>query len=405
MTVLRLRRLGAAFLVALPIAMWLANRSAPLMFGLATLSFVAAALVFEGPQPSLRRLLALLGSPVGLALSAFLLWALLSIGWSNRISGGLAMWGELALPLACGVLLVASGQCLPGRAFMRGLALAMTAAALLMLLELHVGLSERVMLGLGKAVHRTDIFNRPVLTGLLLVPAVLPLLWTAGRAGWRDRALCLLAAIALMAVTLASESGAAKLGLMVLIATCVFARLAPRLALTMVAIGFTLTMATAPLIGEIAERVMPAGLHQRLADSHSRARVDIWLTFGEVIRQHPLVGSGFGATAALDSHPVARFVSEPRKAMLAVGHPHNAPIQTWAETGFIGAALLWFAGLATLARLRGLSASQLAPCLGLFAAAFSIASVGHGAWQGWWIASLALAAALLWLGLSPKGRR
>ena len=88
--------------------------------------------------------------------------------------------------------------------------------------------------------------------------------------------------------------------------------------------------------------------------------------------------------------------------MLAVGHPHSAPVQAWVETGLVGAALLALAALACLARLRRLPAADLAPRLALFSAAFAIAAVGHGAWQGWWVA--ALAAAILWFG-APSHRQ
>lgn len=401
MHVARIAMAGGALLVAMPVAMWIANRSAPLMLGLATLALMAAAMLREGAPALLRRGVGLVASPIGGALTLFLLWALASVFWSYRLERGLAMWGELALPLLCGLLLVASRQLSLKPGFYRAFAIALALAALLMIVELTVGLSQRVALGLGKAVHRTDVFNRPVLTSLLLAAAVLPTLWRQG--GGLNRGLCLVTLALLATVTMMSESGAAKLGLLIMIAVWALAALLPRLALLAVALGFAATMLTAPVIGELADKAMPAKLHQQLASSHSRARVDIWLTFGEAIRIHPLVGSGFGATAALEKHPVAQQVSPARREMLAVGHPHSAPIQAWAETGALGAGLLFFAGLACLWRLRRLPAAELAPRLALFAATFGIASVAHGAWQGWWIASIATAVALLWLERSRTG--
>jgi O-antigen ligase len=392
----RLAIVGSGLLVAMPIAMWIANRSAPLMLGLATLALLAAAVLREGAPAVLRRAAAGVASPIGIALTLFLLWACVSVFWSHRLAPGLSMWGELALPLLCGLLLAASSQLPLKPGFYRAFALSLALAALLMIVELNVGLSQRVALGLGKAVHRTDVFNRPVLTSLLLAAAILPSLWRQG-GGAGDRILCLVSFGLLAAATLISESGAAKLGLMIILAVWALAALLPRLALAAVALGFAATMLTAPVVGELTDKAFPEKLHQQLASSHSRARVDIWLTFGEAIRVHPLVGSGFGATAALENHPVAHQVSPARREMLAVGHPHSAPIQAWAETGAIGAALLGFAGLTCLWRLRKLPAAQLAPRLALFAAAFGVASVAHGAWQGWWIASIATAVALLWL--------
>lgn len=96
---------------------------------------------------------------------------------------------------------------------------------------------------------------------------------------------------------------------------------------------------------------------------------------------------------------MALEVSPPRRQLLAVGHPHSAPVQAWVETGAVGAALLAFAGLALLWRLRHLPARDLAPRLALAASAFGVATVAHGAWQGWWIAALALASIWLFCGL------
>ena len=43
--------------------------------------------------------------------------------------------------------------------------------------------------------------------------------------------------------------------------------------------------------------------------------------------------------------------------------------------------------------------------LALFAGAFSVASVAHGAWQGWWIAALAAAVVWFWCGRDAQGNR
>ncbi len=91
-----------SLLIVLPLGMWIANRSAPLFLGLAALCFLASAVAAEGWASVLQRLRRAAGTPIGLALGGFLLWALISIGWSHRLGASMAMWGELALPMACG---------------------------------------------------------------------------------------------------------------------------------------------------------------------------------------------------------------------------------------------------------------------------------------------------------------
>jgi O-antigen ligase len=278
----------------------------------------------------------------------------------------------------------------------RALAIAIILACALIMFELASGLSQRAQLGIGRPYG--FIFNRPVLTCVVLLAAALPLLLHRGRAWQADRALAIVLVASVGALAIVADSGAAVLGFGILLLVWTLALLAPRPALVLVALGFIATMTLAPVLGLLANAALPPSLHKTLAQSHTRERVAIWLSFGEAIRARPLIGSGFGASAALDSHPVAQRVASQHREMLAVGHPHSAPMQAWVETGLAGAACLTVAGLALLWRLRNLPARDLAPRLALFSMAFSVASVAHGAWQGWWIAALAAGAALLWTG-------
>lgn len=391
----RLAALGTALLVLIPLAMWLANRSAPLVLGLAAGCFAAAAIVAEGLHPFLSRLRACLCTPVGLSLCAFVAWSLTTLAWSHRPFQGLGAWGELVLPLAFGLAIAASGRFRPGVNAERALALALVAASVFMMAELASDLAVRVKLGIGK--QQGFVFNRPALACLVLSAAVLPGLLRPA-AMLRDRLLAGLVLLALVALAVSSDSGATSFGLAIMAVTWLAARVLPRLTLSAVALGFAVTMLLAPVTGRLVDANLPPALHEKLAGSHTRERTDIWLSFGEAIQARPLLGSGFGTAATLDRHPVAREVSPPHRLMLAAGHPHSAPMQAWVETGAVGAALLAFAGFAFLYRLRHLPARDLAPRLALAASAFAVASVAHGAWQGWWIAALAAAAIWLWAG-------
>jgi len=148
------------------------------------------------------------------------------------------------------------------------------------------------------------------------------------------------------------------------------------------------------VLGIAATNWLPSQILNRFAVMTGQARIDIWLSFGEVARASPVHGAGFGTSASMQNHPIVGAVSLEHRQLLAVGHPHDMPLQAWAETGLIGAGLLTLVGLLLLRRLRRLPPADLAPRLALFAAAFAIAVVGHGAWQGWWIA--ALGASIIW---------
>ncbi|CAN7608006.1 O-antigen ligase family protein [Bosea sp. LjRoot90] len=395
-----LRVSGVVCLVLMPLAMWLANRSAPLMLGLAAAAFLGAALLSEPASASIARLRRLLTVPVALAIAAFLAWALISIGWSHKPSASLQAWGELVLPIVFALAIAASGQWRPSPAVMRALALAIIVAAALLMIELASGLSQRAALGTGKMM--AFVFNRPAIVLLLLAAPAVHVLWSRP-AGWHDRALAALLAAVVVVFVFRSESEAAKLGAAVLVVCWAFSAIAPRIALALTALAFILTMALAPVLGLTVDRALPSAVLNRLDVLSARARIDIWHSFGEVARARPLAGAGFGASATMHEHPVAAAVSPGNRTLLGVGHPHDMPLQAWAETGAIGAGLLTLAGLLLLARLRRLPAAELAPRLALFAAAFSIATVGHGAWQGWWIAGLG--ATILWFAMDAAPRQ
>ena len=223
------------------------------------------------------------------------------------------MWGELALPLACGLVIAASGRFRPGIAQDRALALAIIAAAVFMMAELASGLSLRIMLDIGKQM--SFIFNRPALTCLVLSAAVLPALLNRPATPLRDRMLGVLAVLAVGALTFDSESGAAGLGLLIMVAVWLPALVgaAPG-AIGVVALGFAATMALAPVLGRLGDTALPPAVHERLANSHSRERVDIWLSFGEAILARPLLGSGFGTSADTGPAPRRRARSRRRAA-------------------------------------------------------------------------------------------
>lgn len=384
----------------MPLAMWLANRSAPLMLGLAAAAFLGAALLSGSIGVSLARLRLLLKAPVALAVAAFLAWALVSIGWSHKPSASLQAWGELVLPIVFALAIAVSGQWRPTPLLLRALAITIIVAAVLVMIELASGLSQRAAIGTGKMM--SFVFNRPAIVLLLLAVPTGYALWSRP-AGWFDRALAGLLAAVIIVFVFRSESEAAKLGVLVLMPCWVLAALAPRVVLAATALAFVLTMAIAPVLGLTAEKLVPSFVLNRLDVMSAQARIDIWDSFGEVARARPIAGAGFGTSATMHEHKVAAEVSTEHRTLLGVGHPHDMPLQAWAETGMIGAGLLTLAGLLLLARLRRLPTAELAPRLALFAAAFSIATVGHGAWQGWWIAGLG--AAILWFGTDAASRR
>ncbi|RYE34504.1 MAG: O-antigen ligase domain-containing protein [Hyphomicrobiales bacterium] len=390
----RLIGIGVALMVLMPVAMWLANRSSTLLLGLAVIPFAAAVIVSGRTGDLIGRMGRLFGTPLGLALAAFLAWALISILWSHAPLASLQVWGELVLPIVFALAIAASGRFRPQPAWLRALALAIILACLLAIVELASGLSQRAALGIGKLA--SFVFNRPAITALVLAVPTIHGLWTLPGTRRSDRILAIVLALAVAALALRSESSSARLGVAICALCWGLSALWPRLTLTAAGCAFLLAMAVAPVLGVAAQNWLPSLILNRFAVMTGQARIDIWHSFGEVARARPIVGAGFGTSATMHEHPVAAEVSPAHRPLLAAGHPHDMPLQAWAETGAVGAGILALAGLLLLARLRRLPAREMAPRLALFAGAFAISVVGHGAWQGWWIA--VLGAAILWFG-------
>ena len=392
-------RASATVLSFMPVAMAVAHRSSPLVLALSAV-LALAALFLEGRWAGLGAdLRAALRAPTGRAALVFFGWCLLSLAWSEFPKTSAAAFLEFWFPVACALVLA---LILPDRVPRWGawfLAGTFALACVVILVDLHTGLALRREVGLRSA---TFIFNRPVLTILVgLVPVLAALRLHGIRGGLVGAGLAALAA----ATIARSESGAAAFGAAIAGGTAVAAVLAPRVMLHLAAAAVVIVFALAPVLGPIADRLIPPSVHTQLADSHSRDRVDIWNSFGAAIRERPWIGAGFGASPRMAQSRVAQDVPPERRELLGVGHPHNAAVQIWTELGAVGAVLAALVLLLTIKALGRFPRGDLAPMLALMAGAAAVSLVGHGAWQGWWPA--AIGAAIVWFGFArslAKGR-
>ncbi|CAO4144818.1 O-antigen ligase-related domain-containing protein [Methylorubrum thiocyanatum] len=390
----RLYDAGAVALALVAPAMALANRSSPLVIGIAALLFLAGAVAEHGGRAA-SLLIGPLRSPLGLAALAFLGWCLVSLAWSPFP----ALWGRVLsefLPtlVAAAILARLAPGRLPSWAPPLGAGL-LAAACLYMAGSLALGLAPQAWLGQRVALF---MFNRPLLTVLLLAGPLATCLALRGR---RLAALLLLALAAL--AILRSISGAATLGLLAGAVMFGIGRFAPRAAaLALAALILGLAFALAPVEGDLLHRLMPEAAHERLTQSSSRARVAIAQSFGAAVAQAPWIGSGYGMGLRFAEVPAAQALEPEMRAMLAVGHPHNTFLQIWSELGVVGAGLAALVAFLALRAAAALPRLLFATALGLTGAAVAVMFVEHGAWQGWWTAGCG--AAITWLRAAACAR-
>ncbi|KAB7784271.1 hypothetical protein F8B43_2304 [Methylorubrum populi] len=390
----RLYDAGAVALALVAPAMALANRSSPLVVGIAALLFLAGAVAEQGGRAA-SLLIGPLRAPLGLAALAFLGWCLVSLAWSPFP----ALWGRVLsefLPtlVAAAILARLAPGRLPSWAPPLGAGL-LAAACLYMAGSLALGLAPQAWLGQRVALF---MFNRPLLTVLLLAGPLAAFLALRGR---RLAALLLLALAAL--AILRSISGAATLGLLAGAVMFGIGRFAPRAAaLALAALILGLAFALAPVEGDLLHRLMPEAAHERLTQSSSRARVAIAQSFGAAVAQAPWIGSGYGMGLRFAEVPAAQALEPEMRAMLAVGHPHNTFLQIWSELGVVGAGLAALVAFLALRAAAALPRLLFATALGLTGAAVAVMFVEHGAWQGWWTAGCG--AAITWLRAAACAR-
>jgi O-antigen ligase len=389
-------RTAMAMLAIMPLGMAIAHRSSPLFLVLSALCALGATAAEGRLRQLVREAASAMGAPLGLAVLAFLGWSVASIAWSPFKDLSSAALGEFWLPVAAGFVLalVLPQRLTPGAFWV--LTGCVLAACLLIVADLRTGLAARAALGMRAD---TFIFNRPTLTLLVLL---LPLLaWLLGPAR-NGRAWAAGLALAFAVVLAHSDSGAALLGLLVMGPVFLFAWFLPRVAGRAAAIACVVVLGAAPFLGPLAESAIPPDMHARMAEHHTRERVDVWRSFGAAARQQPFFGGGFGVSPQMRRTPVVRKVPRELRRMLAIGHPHSTPLQIWVELGAVGAAIGLVVLLLVLRNIGRQSHLIGSLSLSLFAGAAAVAMVGHGAWQGWWAASLG--AAVVWMLALRKTR-
>jgi exopolysaccharide production protein ExoQ len=387
-------RAAMVCLAVMPVGMAVAHRSSPLFVVLCAVLCLVATVLEGRLRPFLDDLSSAVRSPLGLAVLAFFGWCLVSIGWSAFPGVSFRAFGEFWLPIAA---VLVSGLTLPKQITPRMFWLlggAFLLSGITIMVELRTGMTLRQALGV-----RSDpyIFNRPVLTLLILL---LPLTaWAVGgmRKGWAW-GLALLLFIA--AVAIQSESDAAVLGLAIVCLALPVAWFAPRVAISLAALSFLAAVCLSPMIGPIAAKVMTPAMHQMIASGHSKERVALWQSFSFAVRAKPVIGSGFGVSPRMPETAVAKKVPKKHRRMLNIGHPHNAVLQIWVELGAVGAVIFLVIAFLILQAVWRLPHLVRSASLALMAGAAPVALVGHGAWQGWWAASLG--AAIIWMQAASR---
>ncbi len=332
-------------------------------------------------------------TPILMALTALLAWALLSLLWSpvhpphnlaryKDLEDFTALKLALQLPLYLAFVVAAGRVSAAGaRRALTGLAIGLLVVGVILLVEAMRG--QTLYLWLRQALgetFRSDLARRNVARAaypmaLLLGPSVLVL---SGRR---------LAAAALAVVTLVGSLllnvDAPLVAVIVGAAAWALVVFGGRLGVLALATGAAGYFALAP-IGVRLASLASHGQALGVGKESWGARAQIWTYASDRIFQKPLIGWGLDASRVFVDHiPL---------------HPHDASLQLWLELGAPGAALAALIAVIAFGALEPLRRRdpQLAGAAAAAGAAYLvIGALSFGVWQEWWLALGALAVAIV----------
>lgn len=383
--------------LATPLAMLVSRGIAPLALTLITALLVAGLVTRPGPA----RLAGGLAPPStrGLDAAAVAFLGLICVRLlTDRMGGGpdrlamlLTFSGSLVLLLLAArvPIEIRNGS----RWFGAALAGTILLAALLITVEIRSAGALKRAAGISPDLFRMN--RTAVMLALLLPVLALPAL--------RPRlALRMLAILAAAIGIFHSQSESAKLALLVVLAVLGLGLRFPRPVFRLVAgaaLAGTLLM---PLIAPNILAVIPHAVQEAVGYGSLTIRGEIWREFGVLFWQHPLVGQGFDASSWVAGTPAAAMLDPARRALLAWGHPHNIVLQVWFEFGLFGGLALALLLGAVLRRIGRLPDAVLPAATAIFAGAYVVSAVSHGAWQEWWWCLLGIVVLLFRAGAAQR---
>lgn len=367
--------------VLLPVAMVLANKSAPVALSLGCILSNASALAAGRGRELGRRYLATLCTGSGLLLCGFLLWSALSLVWTISVPMTLRGLWETLPEILFGWGLAAAWPIVARRADLRWLAPGIVAAALLIAFEAGTHLPLHKLVG-ARAVA-PDLKRSSIPPLLLLWPAV-SLLSPARH--WR---MVLLLAVFAEVGSVLSHSSASVVAVLLGLAAYLLARWWPQASVGVFATVIVLALAIAPWTGTVMNRAVSPSIERLLEEQHAKERIAIWTAFEQHVWERTWLGHGFDASFRIGD-AAGTPAERPGDSVIHAIHPHNQLLQVWIDFGLMGAVGV-LAGLAWLTgRLRSLSTPDLAARIAFLASAAMMGLVGVQAWDAWWLANLAV---------------
>lgn len=364
---------------------------------------VALIVALRMPHPNFwpfsSRLLAVL-------LALFVGWAALSIFWTINPDRGVKTVVRLALVAVSLVFLIDAAKRLDHAQRLKfGRWLVCGTIAGLALTGLFIAFSGALgdWLGFsGLPGHELDRLNRTAsVIAILVWPVALVVAQLYGR--YAAAAVIIMSALALYLLAPSTPLVAFLVG------ACAFAMgwISQRWAKRLLFIGFTVAVIAVPFF-DVLVPVINDWLIANVPSPNSEVhRFVIWEFASQKIFEQPLFGWGLEAARAIpgghDKIFLFQFGDNPTMGQAMPLHPHNALVQIWLELGLVGLLLIAAIFSLIVVSIPESSDNRAAPAtmIAATACAFTIAELGFGIWQGWWMATLGLTAMIVIAAVPP----
>ena len=407
--------------VLLRIASWLAfllmpltamaSRGLPILLGLIAITVYAAVWRRRGAMPPVRitALTVFLGLLIGLVL--------LSATWSVAPAITLEKSAGTIGIIVAVVLWMAAHAEYPEftESVFAGPLIAGTVLALV-LMFIHI-LTDGAFF---RWIRQDDLFSLPTfyepIYGIQRLNAAMSALavfiWPVSIAAWRrNRLLAVGIAVATCLVLSSSDASAPQAAILIGAAVAVIVWRLPRVVYVMIGTIVAALVIAAPLVVKALPDPTTATMNYPFLPSSTVHRLMIWNTATDYITQRPILGFGFETSRTFSTEadreetvlmrrPDGEFFRSTTEPIPL--HPHNAMLQWWLELGLPGALLgACFLGL-MISRLRDLMPGRAALSLGVAVTAMLMMATSYGAWQSWWLSTLALGGLLMAAFVTPR---
>jgi len=333
-------------------------------------------------------------------MALFAGWAALSLVWTINPDRGVKTAIRLALVGTSLIFLIDAATRLDhaqrlsfGRWLVRGTIIGLT------VIGLFIALSGPLSDWLGtsaRAGHELDSLNRTAsVIAMLVWPVALVVAQLYGR--YAAAAVIVMSALALYFLAPSAPLVAFLVG------ACAFGMgwISQRWGKRLLFVGFTAAVIAIPFF-DILVPVINDWLIANIPGPNSEVhRFVIWEFASQRIFEQPLFGWGLEAARTIpgghDQIFLFQFGDNPTMGQAMPLHPHNALVQIWLELGLIGLLLIAAVFSLIVVSIPESANNRAAPAtmIAATACAFTIAELGFGIWQGWWMATLGLTAMIV----------